>query len=72
MRSILDLLVAARRSKANNAGAKSGMLPARRVDTLGTTVSTVSLGRNVAMFLGVPQELSSAAGGSLMGDASSF
>ncbi len=64
--------MAARRSKANKAAATPGTLPARRVDALGTTVSTVSLGRTVAMFLGVPQELSSAAGGSLMGDASNF
>lgn len=66
------LLVAARRSRANKAGITPGSLPAQRVDTLATTVSMVSLGRTVAMFLGVPQELSSAAGGSLMGDASSF
>ena len=52
MRSIFGLLVvAARRSKANKAAATPGTLPARRVDALGTTVSTVSLvGRSRRAF----------------------
>ena len=46
--------------------------PSIRVDSLGTVVSSASLGRAVAMFLGAPPELSSTIGGALMGDASSF
>ena len=47
--------------------AESTTSPSVRVDTLGTTVSTQSAARAVAMFLGVPPELAGSVGGALMG-----